>query len=218
MDAEVEDSSGRFNIRPALAIGFSEEIWNRSDAPSAEDALRQGGFEWLLEDDSQVGRAEALDGSAGRGASGWIAVVQWFGDAISHGVVDVTIAYGFARIVQRLREGKAEAEGRHGGFEVSRGGAAVLAGAHVAEAFDEPGPLEIEAVEEPSSIAGYEITELSYVGVEPWIALLRNRETRVRYVVVVMPDGTIEGALRVPFLPFEEGLMGPSRFQGREDR
>ena len=217
MDAELEDSSGRFNTRPAVAIPFSEAVWNRGDSPSAEEMLHQGGLDWLLEEEGELGPAEPVDGSAGRGAAGWVAVVQWMGDAIAQGTVDLALAYGFARIVQRLRNREVEQpEGR--GFEVSRGGAAVLAGAHVAEAFGEQGPLEIEAAEEPSTIAGYEITELSYVGVEPWIVLLRNREARVRYVVVVMPDGTVEGALQVPFLEFEEGFMQPSRFLGEPER
>jgi hypothetical protein len=219
MDAELEGPRGRFNVRPAVAIAFSEEVWNRGDSPSAEEALRQGGLDWLLEEDAALGPAQAVDGSAGRGAEGWIAVVEWLGDAVSHGVVDVAIGYGFARVVDRLRgRREAQPEDRTGGFEVSRGGAAVLAGVHAAETFGEGGPLEIEAVEEPSSIAGYEITELSYVGVEPWIVLLRNREARDRFFVVVMPDGTVEGALRVPFLPSEELFMRPSRFHGEGDR
>jgi len=84
-----------------------------------------------------------------------------------------------------------------------------LRAAHVAEEFRETGSLLVEAVEEPSSIAGWEVTKLSYVGLEPWIVLLRNEDERVRYVVVVMPDGTISGALRVPFLPFESMFLRP---------
>jgi hypothetical protein len=140
------------------------------------------------------------------------------GDAISNGVVDVTVGYALGRVLDRLRGWRKEREeqGAPGGFEVSRGAAAMLAGGHVGEEFGEKGPLEIEAVEEPSNIAGYEPTEISYVGVEPWIVLLRNREAKVRYVAVVLPDGTVAGALRIPFLPFEEGFLGPTRFGGGE--
>src|SRR5256885_8694671 len=65
----------------------------------------------------------------------------------------------------------------------------------------------------PICIAGYEVTELSYVGVEPWLVLLRNMEHEVRYAVVVFPDGSIGGRLRVPFLPFERGFVRPAMFQ-----
>jgi len=65
-----------------------------------------------------------------------------------------------------------------GGILVSRGGAAYLAVAEVAERFGEEGELEIEAVEEPSSIAGHDISELSYTGIEPWVPLLRDLRRR----------------------------------------
>lgn len=44
-----------------------------------------------------------------------------------------------------------------------------------------------------------------------WIVLLRNDGAEVRYLVVVLPSGTISGALRVPFLPFESLFLRPGR-------
>jgi hypothetical protein len=83
------------------------------------------------------------------------------------------------------------------------GAAAALAVAEVAERFEERDRLEIEAVEEPASIAGQSVSELSYVGVEPWVVLLRNRERKVRYLVVVAPHWEILGALKTPMGEFE---------------
>jgi hypothetical protein len=63
---------------------------------------------------------------------------------------------------------------------------------------------------EPSSIAGHDITETSYVGLEPWIVLIRNTERELRYVVVVMPDGTVSGRLQISMLPYEAMFLRPS--------
>ena len=91
---------------------------------------------------------------------------------------------------------------------VSRGGAAALAAGDVADRFEERDPVEIEAVEEPSSISGRNVSELSYVGLEPWIVLLRNRERRFRYLVVVAADGEILGSVKTPMDEFE-GMFLP---------
>lgn len=124
------------------------------------------------------------------------------------------VAAAFVKVLQRLREwqGQRKEEEEPALIEISRGAAALLAAARVGEEFGEQGTLAIEAVEEPSSIAGNEVTELSYVGVEPWIVLLRNDERRTRYIVVVMPDGRLTGTLRVPFVAFEELFLRPPEF------
>jgi hypothetical protein len=143
-----------------------------------------------------------------------VPVVQWAGELLANNIVSVAAGVGLTEVIRRLRERRKarEAEGGFLGIEVSRGVAAGLAAADAAQRFDENGPLEVEAVEEPSSIAGHEVTELSYTGLEPWIVLLRNMEAEVRYIVVVLPDGSIAGRLQVPFLPFEGGYLQPSRF------
>jgi hypothetical protein len=215
MGATLDAPAGRFNRRPAVGVSVGEEV--SQDHPSVESALSRVDADWLLDDDQDLGRPETFDGSAGRGAEGWVAVVQWIGEAISNNVIDIALGYAFARLIARLREWRErrKAEGKHGGFEISRGGAALLAASHVAAEFGEEGPLEIEAVEEPSSIAGNEISEISFVGVEPWIVLLRNPDRKIRYVAVVKPDGDVVDALRVPFLPFEDMFLHPSRFNER---
>ena len=107
--------------------------------------IRRWVGEWIFEEAPELGRAQAIDGEVGRGASGWVAVVEWLGDALANNVVDIAFGYALARVIGRLRERKAaqEAEGKHGGFMISRGAAALLAAAAVAEEFDEPGPLEV---------------------------------------------------------------------------
>jgi hypothetical protein len=215
---DAETPAGRFNPRPAVAIGTGE--YPEGDAGLAERVARESVGDWLLEEQPELGRAEPHDGSSGRGAEGWVAVVQWLGEAIADNTVDIAVGYALAKTVGRLNEWRKgrEAEGKFGGVEVSRGAAALLAAADVAQAFGEEGPLEVEAVEEPSSMAGHEVSELSYVGLEPWIVLLRNMQQQVRYIVVVLPDGTVGGRLQVPFLPFEAMFLQPSTFQEKPER
>jgi hypothetical protein len=65
--------------------------------------------------------------------------------------------------------------------------ALLLAVQYVVETGDEQGGLEVEAIEEPSTLGGRSAIELSYVGVEPWLVSL----------VAVNPDGTVAGFLRL---------------------
>jgi hypothetical protein len=206
-------AGGRFTTDAAVAIATGE--YGEGDDALAERVIRESVGAWLLEEEPVLGRAEAVGGSAGRGAAGWVAVAHWLADALANNVVDIAVGAALARILGRLREWREQrkAEGKHGGIEVSRGAAVRLAAADVAEQFEEQGPLEVEAVEEPSSIAGRPVSELSYVGVEPWIVLLRNVGAEVRYIVVVNPDGAIAGRLRLPFLDFEAMFRAESTFR-----
>ncbi len=63
--------------------------------------------------------------------------------------------------------------------------------------------MVLEAVEEPSSIAGRESPEMNYVGIEPWIVFLVDVRAQVRYVVAVSSDGQIMGSVRMPFQKLE---------------
>lgn len=206
-------AGGRFTTDAAIAIGTRE--YGEGDDALAENVIYDSVGAWLLEEGPALGRSEAVGGSAGRGAAGWVAVAHWLADVIANNVVDIAAGAALAKILGRLREWRKqrESEGKHGGIEISRGTAALIAAADVAEEFGEQGPLEVEAVEEPSSVAGRPVSELSYVGVEPWIVLLRNVEHEVRYLVVVNPDGVIAGRLRCPFLAFEAMFRAESGFR-----
>lgn len=206
-------AGGRFTTHAAVAIGTGEH--GDGDDALAGQVIRESVGEWLLVDQPGLGRPQTVSGSAGRGASAWVPVAHWLADAIANNVVDIAFGAALAKTLGRLREWRKEREaaGKHGGIEVSRGAAALVAADDVAEAFGEEGPLEVEAVEEPSSIAGRPVSELSYVGVEPWIVLLRNVEREVRYLVVVNPDGVIAGRLRLPFLDFEGMFRAESTFR-----
>jgi hypothetical protein len=63
--------------------------------------------------------------------------------------------------------------------------------------------LLLEAAEEPSAIAGRATMEPNYVGLEPWVVLLRSQDARTRYVVVVEAHGGILGCLKTPMNEWE---------------
>lgn len=72
----------------------------------------------------------------------------------------------------------------------------LLAASAISRDFDDEGPLQLEAAEEPSEIAGNTTDELNYVGLEPWVVLLRNPDTLRRYFVVIAPTGDVLGCIQ----------------------
>jgi hypothetical protein len=208
-DWNLDQPGSRFVRRPAIAIPRGGEEWQTQEEAErgVEDALRDSFGDWLFEEQETLGRGKAVVGSVGRGAGTFAAVVEFVAIHAAGGVVSVAAGMAFKRVWQRASEAL---RGRDvARLDVSRGGAAALAVAEVAESFGEDEGLEIEAVEEPSSITGREVSELSYVGVEPWIVLLMNRERRVRYVVVVASDGEILSTSRTPMGESEEIFLLP---------
>ncbi|HEX3680756.1 MAG TPA: hypothetical protein VHU90_13625, partial [Galbitalea sp.] len=173
-----EDSpGGRFNRHIALALVASGE----GTTPPA-DAITDIYGEWVLQQDAALGKGTAHSGSAGRGAASSVAVAEWLVEAFSHGVIDVAVAAAAAALVSRLR--RERPDNKPGAtILVSRGAAAALAADHVYKLGSASQQLVVEAVEEPSSIAGWPPTELSYVGLEPWIVLLLDHAQKTRYVV-----------------------------------
>jgi hypothetical protein len=209
-DWDLDDPGSRFTRAPAIAIGMKEGDWPPAEWDHAAiDAIRDKIGDWILEEQPELGRPEPVPGSRGRGAAGLAAVIEWVALNAAGGVIPVAAGMAFRQVVRRANEA---VRGRRPGVEISRGGAAYVAVAEVAERFREEEGLEVEAVEEPSSIAGREVSELSYVGIEPWVVLLRNQKAKRRYVVVVAPDGENLGALQTPMGDFEEMFLpGPER-------
>jgi hypothetical protein len=200
---DPEHSGSRFDRR--LAVGLS--------APEGSGGQIE---EWLLEPDDALGTPRVFDGSVGRGASGVIPVVEWAAEAISGGIIDLIIAAAVTKLIRRLRRSRKDATDRpsdHPRFYISRGLAAAIAAEDVVASFEEEGPLEVEAVEEPSSIAGVPTQETGYVGIEPWLVLLRNAESQRRYYVVVSPDGEVLGRIETDFMPYEKLYMQPGSFE-----
>jgi hypothetical protein len=207
-DWDPEEAGSRFTTRPAFALTLPEEEWTDRGEGGPRAALRHNIGDWVLEEQEDLGRGEPVDSTYGRGASGIAVALEFVGLAALTGVISVSAGMAWRRLLERVgRSLQDDERPRH--VLVSRGGAAYLAAAEVGERFGEQGELIVEAVEEPSSIAGHEVSELSYTGIEPWIVLLRRDETLRRYVVVVAPDGEIDGALQTPMREGEPGYLLP---------
>lgn len=155
----------------------------------AKDAIASDlGPEWL-ESDSDLGVVEAIDGVKGRGAAGWIPMLEWLGlQAAGLGVAE-TLRSGIRRARDKIKRAK-EKDHR---VLVSRGLAALLAMEYVFETTDETEALDVESVQEPSVLGGRSPSETSYTGLEPWIVSLVNGSRRMRYVLVVSAEGEIQG-------------------------
>jgi hypothetical protein len=208
---DPEHSAGRFN--PHLAVAILAPEPDPSVYNSREDVVVQQAGDWVLGEDEALGKPRAVDGSIGRGAEGWAPVVEWGVNAIGQGIIDLVLAASAVRILRRLRRRSVDRGGDEPSdpprFYISRGMAAAVAADHVASTLGDPGPLEVEGVEEPSSIAGAPAIETSYVGFEPWVVLLRNVQAERRYYVVVAPDGEVMGDITTPLLEFEAMFLRP---------
>jgi hypothetical protein len=205
-DWDVEEPGSRFSPRPALTVHAPESEWPDvgRPGPGAEGVVRARLGDWALEPQESLGTPEALEGSTGRGTAGWTAVVEFVTQHAAGGVISAAAGMAFKRFWRRAREAQ-------GSTNVSRGGAVYLAVAEVAERFGlQESSLEVEAAEEPSSIAGHDVTELSYTGFEPWVVLLRHPAAGgVRYVLVVAPDGEIFGVVEAPLTEGERLYLRP---------
>jgi hypothetical protein len=144
------------------------------------------------------------------GASAWTPIIEW---ALDVGIPNLwpvaawdgikLAAKAAGQLVSQLRDHEAE-------FLVSRGYAVLLAIEYLLDEGAEDGVLEVEAVAEPSSLAHRSLTEVNYVGAEPWIVFLLNERRTRRYIVAVSPDGSLLGAIGIPVSELERAYL-PSR-------
>jgi len=218
-DWDLNAPGSRFSPRPAIAFGIPEEAWARDIRPgqyeaaatsAAEEAFRREIGDWALDDEQEeIGRPQALSGSTGRGAAGLAAVLEFVAIKAAGGVIATAAGMAFKTFLARVKRERRHDNERAIGLNVSRGGAAYLAIAEVAEHHEPSEWFEVEAVEEPSSIAGANASELSYVGLEPWIVLLRNPERTYRYIVVVASNGEVEGVSKSAISEWERLLFLP---------
>jgi hypothetical protein len=210
---DLEAPGSRFSSRPAFGLPRGEQDWPGDLATDDVWAgiVRAEYGAWLLdEEDPTLGKATLVRGEIGRGASAEMAVVEWLLEPIVKGVIQWVGVKAVKRVWQRARTGE---EGETPTDEadtpkprsvlVNRGTAILLAAAAVQETFGEEGELALEAAEEPSAIAGRPTMEPNYVGLEPWVVLLRSQDARTRYVVVVEAHGDILGCLKTPMNEWE---------------
>ena len=73
---DLESPGIRTTLRAALAIPIREEEWATYEGRPGE-AIRDHVGQWILDEDLELGRGEAVDGAAGRGADAWLPVVEF---------------------------------------------------------------------------------------------------------------------------------------------
>jgi hypothetical protein len=211
---DLDAPGSRFTMRPALAVGLGPDWMERSEEKGdfAKAAISsEFGKSWL-DSDPDLGRVKVLKGTQGRGAAGWIPVVEWLGLHAAGGLVGLGASQAARAGIRRIRERIRQAKASNRRPLVSRGLAAFLAMEHVFETTDETQILHVEFAQEPSVLGGRSPTEPSYTGLEPWIVSLVNGSRRTRYVLVVSAEGDIEGCTTVPAGEFEPmfGLLPPT--------
>jgi hypothetical protein len=71
-DWDLDDPGSRFTRIPAVAIGIPEEDWPLTQYDERVTQTVEAHFgEWILDEDTDLGRPEAVPGSTGRGAAGF---------------------------------------------------------------------------------------------------------------------------------------------------
>jgi hypothetical protein len=199
-DMDPDSPGSRFTLRPAIAVpggdGTDEII--RAALTESLDAE-------ILERDPALGEPDVARGGIGRGAEGFAGVIEWIGAAVAAGLIGGAAWDGAKAAGKRLAAlAKRAFERRPDYIIMSRGAAALIAIDHLAGLDPAIDGLVLEAVEEPSSIAGRDSPELNYVGIEPWLVFLVDPRTQTRYVVAVSSDGQILGDMKFPFQKLEE--------------
>jgi hypothetical protein len=197
---DPERPGSRFTRRPALAIASrrgGESVYDfDSDTGDAMRVIAETVDEEFLRGDEALGEASVLDGARGRGAEGWVPVVEWTANAVGQGLVGIAASHAMVRAGRRLRELRSRLRDADVDLLVSRGAAEVLAVEHVVRAgMETEGALDVESVVEASFMAGGISPETNYVGADPWLVSLLNADRTRRYVVGVQPDGSVAGVL-----------------------
>ena len=212
---DLEAPGSRFTMRLGFAVQVDHKWADRAETERSGVARivieHEFGNQWI-ERDPALGDTKVVDGSHGRGASGWIPVLEWVGLSASQGLVGLAVAEAARESIRRIRSRIEQTKSTDHRVLVSRGLAAALAMEYIFETTDETQVLHVEFAQEPSVLGGRPPTETSYTGLEPWIVVLVNGSRRNRYVVVVSAEGAIEGCISVPATDFEAmfGLLPPA--------
>jgi hypothetical protein len=202
-------SGSRFNNHVALAIKpCSVGITTDGEGGDSEEVVRRALTDVSDEETSALGEARAVDGSVGRGAEGWIAVLEFALELTAEGLLANALWDGVKVGARQLRDLLTKLRDRKVEVMVSRGAAQLIAIQHVLDQGQETGILDVESVSDPKAMAGQTPTELSYVGVEPWLVSLINETRTYRFIVAVSPSGDAMASMRFPLDEWEAKMFG----------
>jgi hypothetical protein len=206
---DLSQPGSRFTDRVALAIVTREGVdYRTADGGDAQEIVARTLRGVPDEEMSALGKRTPVDGSIGRGAAGWIAVLEFARDMVIGGVVAGAAWDGVKLAARQLKDLLARLRQDDVRVMVSRGAAAAIAIQHIIDQ-GETAILDVEVVTDPLAMAGREPTELSYVGLEPWIVSVVDEKRTYRHIVSVSPTGEVLSAMRFPMGEFEQmfGLL-----------
>ena len=210
---DLESPGSRYATRPGMAILSRSGGRDRYDAEHGDtgDAFDvvQDAFGSAAPGRDALGEPNIVQGAVGRGASAWTPVIEWM---VNVGIPAMWPAAAWEAIrfaARRARDLVADLRDREARFLVNRAYAALLATEHLLDEGAEDGIIDVLAVEEPSSLGGRSLTEINYVGADPWIVLLLNEGRTSRYIVAVSAEGSILGAIRLPVTDAERPYLPP---------
>jgi hypothetical protein len=212
-DWDPEKRGSRFTSRAALAVltrkgGVTR--FQRAETGVATEVITDALGPDALTRDPDLGPPRAVDGSDGRGAEVWAPVIEWTVQVGIAGIVGNAAWDALKGAAARLRD-LTERSRRDGvRINVSRGSAALIAIGHILDEGHEDDVIDVEFAEEPSTLGRGRPQELNYVGADPWLVSLLNATRTRRYIVVVMPDGSIGGSLGLELAPIERAYLPPS--------
>lgn len=205
LDWDTEATGSRFTLRPACAVIVGEvseiHLAKAGREQTAKELIRAKVGDWILEETPALGRPRVESGASGRGADAWVPILEWVVKAAAAGVVGALSweATKIAALAMKDLVTRVQTKGVR--LEISRGMAAFIA---ISEAANSLTPMaDIEFIEEPSSIARIPSQELNYVGLEPWVVSLVDKENKQRHLVIVGPGGEIRGSLTTPLEDYE---------------
>ncbi len=203
----MRDGSGsRFYSQPGFAVLLGEGGSDPSgyDGDSGDAMARVAsalGYEPDV--DSELGRPAVGGANYGRGASGWTAIVEWTLEAAAQGIIGLLVTAPILAAAKRYTGLKQRMRERGATILVNRAGAALIALEDVARDAPAGARLWLETAEEVSTVAGRPISELNYVGADPWLIFLVDLDHDLRYIRVVSPEGEVVGRVTTPLAELE---------------
>lgn len=203
-DLDPESLGSRFTLHPVVVVygRFDHAEDDRRPDETRRVALFDALGPDILAPKPGLGAGEVIRASIGRGGEGAAVAVQWMLLAAIGGVIGGA-AYEGARRAGEALKGVLRGSEEHPKVAISRGAAALFALDAVTGLAPATNSLLIEAVEEPTSIAGYHSPEINYVDIEPWLVFLVDFDKEVRHIVTLSAQGEILGHMSIPLQPSE---------------
>lgn len=209
MDPEAPAS--RFTMRPAVMVVNAVSGGSAPSNEAMEAGIRRVIGDGVFEEDEDIGAPSIVNGSIGRGAEGFAAVLEWMGTAAGAGVIGGGSWAAFNALVRGAKRLMSQIRNKGDNLVYVSRGFGVLLAADAVLSKHPSAKLSVEVADEPSALAGYKTPELNYVAIEPWLVTFVDFDVGKRYVVIVRPTGDLAGMMEVPLEQLEDMYLPLAR-------